>query len=130
VLSVRNLLKLLCLLGALAVVGPAVAIAAGPSAGDQQYVDPLGGSGGSHHNSTTTTGAPTPAPAPAPVASSSGTTPTATTASATGVTPTATVGTSSNTLPFTGLNVGLAAGVGALLLVAGVGIRQVARRRA
>src|SRR5438309_421603 len=42
VLRVRNLLLLLCLLGAVSVTGPAAAIPTGPSAGDQQYVDPLG----------------------------------------------------------------------------------------
>ncbi len=120
----RNLMTALCLFGALAILVPAAALATGPSAGDQQYVDPLGGS---HHGSTTTTTAPT---TTTPAATPSSSTPTATTSSASTTTATGSSGsTGSKTLPFTGMNVWLAAGIGVFMLALGAGLRRSTRRR-
>ncbi len=119
----RNLMTVLCLFGALAILAPAAALATGPSAGDQQYVDPLGGS---HHGSTTTTTAPSTTPAPAATTSSS--TPTASTTSAS-TTTTAASSTGSKTLAFTGLNIWQAAGIGVFMLALGAGLRRGSRRR-
>jgi hypothetical protein len=124
---------LACLLiGALALLsaGPALAQGGGTttSAGDQQYIDPLA-------TTTATTPAPTtPAPstsAPStttPAASSSSApTPTATTTSQAPTTST-TPGASGNTLPYTGLNLGLVIAVGLGLIGGGFLLLRLARR--
>jgi hypothetical protein len=118
---------LLGAIGALALAVPAVSLAGGgSSAGDQQYVDPLSGS--SHHSTTTTASPAT--PTPAPVASASSSTPTATATAATSTTAATGSSSASKQLPFTGMNVWLAAGIGLLMLGAGVGIRRAVRQRA
>ncbi len=130
---------LVCLLGAFATLGPAAALASGPSAGDQQYVDPLGGS--HHHNGGGSGGSGSSNPT---TSTPSSTTPTGTTASGTGTTAatgtttgtgttantSATTTSSKKTLPFTGLNVGLAVAIGMLMLAGGAGMRRSLRRRA
>jgi cytoskeletal protein RodZ len=145
-LSWLKLLILLTIIGAVAFLAQGAAIASGPSAGDQQYIDPLGGSNsssGSHHashsshsssSSSTSSQAPTPAPpttttptvtAPSatatPSASTASTTPTATTASS----PTA--GDPSKTLPFTGFDASLGAAIGLSMLASGLYLRRVSR---
>lgn len=113
------------------------ALANGPSAGDNQYTDPLAGQTTSHTTSTTHTTPPpaqttsTPAatspPATTPATSAPSPAPTA----ATGATGTTAVGAATGkadpkTLPLTGFDATLGAGVGFLLLGAGL----LARRRA
>jgi LPXTG-motif cell wall-anchored protein len=146
---------LICLsvLLALALLAPASALAGG-SAGDQQYIDPLGGqnpNSGSHHSSGSG-GSTTPATAPAPSTPSSTSTPTTSssstgqtgtsTSSSTGTTaavsgtssPTATsssataVDPAGKTLPRTGFDAWAGALVGLGLLGIGLVVRRVARR--
>jgi uncharacterized surface anchored protein len=120
---------LFCLaVGVLALSAPGIALAQGgttTSAGDQQYVDPL---------ATTTTSATTPThptsttTATAPSASSSPTaTPTTTTASP-ALTTSSTPAASANTLPFTGLNLGVLVAVGLGLIGGGALLLRFARR--
>jgi hypothetical protein len=125
----RALVACLTVLGALALLAPATAFAGGPSAGDQQYIDPLAGSGhhgssGSHNTST--------APAPAPASStSSGATSSSSTVSAGATTPatsTATRHDPSKELPFTGFNALQGALVGAVMLAVGTLLGLAARR--
>jgi hypothetical protein len=128
----RHILSSLAVLGVIALGVPAVALAS--SAGDQQYIDPLAGSGSSTSTPATTHAS---APATAPVSSTAATpagSPSATTASASATTtaPSSSTGTptaasSSGTLPYTGLNVGLGAALGAGLLGAGCAVRRLAR---
>jgi hypothetical protein len=129
----RTLLALLIVLGLLAALGPALALANGGSAGDNQYVDPLagvhthgGGSSGSSSGSSagsssgssgTTSG--TPASGSAVAATSSATTPTATSA-ATSTDPSG----KAKTLPFSGFADWQAAGLGAVLLAGGLVLRR------
>jgi cytoskeletal protein RodZ len=121
----RTLLALLLVLGLLSVLGPAAALAAGGSAGDNQYVDPLAGghsnSGSSAGSSATSSGtaSSTPSSGSAAAASSTATTPTGTTASTTGD-PKA----NAKTLPFTGFSDWQAAGLGAVLLAGGLVLRR------
>jgi LPXTG-motif cell wall-anchored protein len=123
-----------CLLVLLAatVLGPAAALAAsGPSAGDNQYTDPL-------KSTTTTASKPaksasttTPAATPPP-STSSGTINTAPpVATATTTAPTATIATTASsatstsaTLPRTGYDSWLAAALGAGLVAAGLSVRR------
>lgn len=119
----RALVACLIALCACAFVAPSAAIAGGPSAGDQQYIDPLAGAGhhgssGSHNTSTTPAAA-----APAPASSSS----TGATSSSSDVSTSATTTASSTAtrhdpskgLPNTGFNALQAALVGAVLLAVG-----------
>ena len=128
----RALVACLTVLGALALLAPATAFAGGPSAGDQQYIDPLAGSG--HHGSSSshhTSSNPT-APAPAPASStSSGATSSSSTVSAGATTPassTATRHDPSKQLPFTGFNALQGALVGAVMLAVGTLLGLAARR--
>jgi len=135
----------LALIGICALAGPAVALASGPgsSAGDQQYVDPLAGVNGNsatHPTSTPPTSAPSSASsssgspssggAPSDTGVSSSVTPAnpdPATVTATATATTATT-TSAPTLPRTGFDVGVAAGLGLVLVGGGLGLRrQVAR---
>jgi hypothetical protein len=125
----RTLLALLIAFGLLASVGPAVALAAGGSAGDNQYVDPLAGvhphgGGSSSSSSGSSSGSSAPASSgsassPAVAATSTATTPTATSA-ATSTDPSG----KSKTLPFTGFGDWQAAGLGAVLLAGGLALRR------
>jgi cobalamin biosynthesis Mg chelatase CobN len=104
------------------IAGPAAAIAVagnGPSAGDNQYTDPLSTSTTTHATapppaSTTPATAPTPAAAPT-------TAPTATLASST---TSSTSGSSSKTLPMTGYDGWVGALLGAGLLGTGFAVRR------
>jgi LPXTG-motif cell wall-anchored protein len=125
------------LLGALALAVPAVTLAAGGggSAGDQQYTDPFGGTSTPTSKPKTTATTPpqtTPTPAPAPTTSA---TPVASTQTATTqtssdpTTPTATIASSTTgTLPRTGYDSWLAAGLGFVLVGGGLALRVRARR--
>jgi cytoskeletal protein RodZ len=145
----RKLALALSILGAVAMLAAPVALASGPSAGDQQYVDPLGGShsssGSSHHTSssshTTSTPAATTPVATTPVATTpTATTPATVTPTTTTTSPTATTASSgttaassgsdpAKTLPFTGFNAWLAVAVGVGLLGLGATLRRVSRGR-
>jgi hypothetical protein len=104
-------------------LAPGVALATGPSAGDNQYTDPLKSITTAHTTpAPTTTSAPPQTTAPPPVAPTS--TPITPPASATASTaPTATTSDPSASLPRTGYNGWLAALLGAGLVAAGAGIR-------
>jgi hypothetical protein len=121
----RTLLALLLVLGLLTALVPAVALANGGSAGDNQYVDPLAGapthSGGSSGSSSGSSGTTSSGPAntPAVAATSTATTPTATSA-ATSTDPSG----KAKTLPFTGFGDWQAAGLGAVLLAGGLALRR------
>lgn len=130
----RALFACLVVLGALALLAPASALAGGPpSAGNSQYIDPLTGSGqssSSHSNSSHASTSPATTPS-TPSSSSSGST--STTPSTTSTTPSTTGSTastgkskdpSSKTLPHTGFNVPLAVLAGVLLLASGAALRR------
>jgi LPXTG-motif cell wall-anchored protein len=126
------------LLGALALAVPAVTIAdgGGGSAGDQQYTDPFGGTSTptpSKPKTTATTPPQTTSTAAAPPTTSA--TPVASTQTATTqtssdpTTPTATIASSTTgTLPRTGYDSWLAAGLGFVLVGGGLALRFRARR--
>ena len=135
-----SLLACLLLLGLTALtIGPAAFGKGKPSAGDNQYVDPLsstttGPAVGAPRadrkkakSSTTTsttapaTTTPTSSLSPTPPASiSNSSTTTSSTTSATKAT--------SGTLPFTGLNVGACIALGCMLLLGGLALRRVTAR--
>ncbi|MEA2158070.1 MAG: hypothetical protein QOD66_450 [Solirubrobacteraceae bacterium] len=106
-----------------------VALATGPSAGDQQYTDPLAGSNSQSNGASTT-----------PSSSSSGssqTAPATATASSTSSSPTASASstatpssssTASGALPRTGFNAWLGAAFGVVLLGAGLAVRRQVHR--
>ena len=120
---------LCCLLFAVvSLAQPAVSVADGGgnnnSAGDNQYVDPLAG--------TAPKPKPAPRPATTPKPTSSGSTsstPPVTTTTAAPAAGTASHSTarSGRNLPYTGMPAGLVAGLGAVLLAAGVALRRTAR---
>jgi hypothetical protein len=136
------MLSLLVLAGALTMLAPAGALAT--SAGDQQYVDPLGPAGGgsgssSHHSSSSgssSSGSSSSGSSSAASAGSSSGTAVASTSTTTSSSPTATAAgtgsTSTNssaaTLPFTGFAGWLSGSLGVLLLAAGLALRRVTRR--
>jgi hypothetical protein len=128
----RALVACLTVLGALALLAAPPAYAGGPSAGDQQYIDPLAGSGhhgssGSHHTSTTP---PTSAPAPASSTSSGATSSSSTvsTSATTTASSTATRHDPGKTLPFTGFNALQGALLGTVLVAVGKLLGLAARR--
>jgi uncharacterized surface anchored protein len=123
----RPLLALLVVLGLLATVVPAAALANGGLAGDNQYVDPLAGvhshGGKSGSSSPATSAATTSTPAPSTSAASTATTPTATsaaTSSATSTDPSS----KTKSLPFTGFQDWQAAGLGLVLVGGGLMLRR------
>jgi LPXTG-motif cell wall-anchored protein len=139
----RAIVSLLLVLVALAVLGPAAAIAGGPSAGDQQYTDPLAGtntngngssgspsgssgssSSGSSSSSSSGSASSGSQSSGTPVASSSSSSSTGTAATA-GSTSTS----SSGSLPMTGFDAALGAVVGIGLLGAGVVVRRRVQRQ-
>jgi hypothetical protein len=146
--SWRKALILLALLSAVALLGPTSALASGSSAGDQQYVDPLGGSTGTHHShsTTSTSGSTSPPPVatPTPTATpptatvtpatvtTTSTTPTATTSGSTSTAPTRSSNAKSagdpQTLPMTGFDAWLVAAIGLGLTASGMSLRRAARR--
>jgi hypothetical protein len=119
----RALVACLIVLGAVTLLAPGTALAGGPSAGDQQYIDPLAGS--SHHHSGSSSTAPTTSPAQTssstPSASSSSTSSNSTKGS--------TTHDPVKGLPMTGFDALLVAFAGACLLASGVLLRRVARGR-
>lgn len=119
----RPLIAVLIVLGLLATVVPAAALANGGSAGDNQYVDPLAGvhshSGKSSSSSPATSAATTSTPATSTSAASTATTPTATSA-ATSTDPSS----KTKTLPFTGFQDWQAAGLGLVLVASGLILRR------
>jgi hypothetical protein len=116
---------LLLALVAAVIAGPAAAIAVagnGPSAGDNQYTDPLSTSTTKHSTPPPPPASTTPATAPAPATATAPTTaPTATLASST---TSATSGSSSKTLPMTGYDGLAGALLGAGLLGTGFAVRR------
>ncbi len=123
----------LLLVFAFGLLAPVAALASGPSAGDQQYVDPLGGgsgnsgsgggggggqSSGSSGSSSSSSGAST----SGTVGSSSSSS--ATLSASSGTTATTSTGTSSGTLPYTGLDVPIAIAVGVGLIASGFFLRR------
>jgi hypothetical protein len=100
---------------ALAPAAPAQATGTTTSAGDQQYIDPLA--------PTTTGSAPPPSPAQGPPA------PSAAPASTPAVPATGSARPSSRTLPYTGFNLWLVVGAGAGLIILGLALRGLARRK-
>jgi cytoskeletal protein RodZ len=124
----RFTLTWLVVLGVLALFGASSALAAGPSAGDQQYVDPLTGSTTpSSHSNTPSSSSST--ASPTPTASSSSATSSSTASTATGTASTGSTATSAATLPRTGYDGWLAAAIGAGLVGAGLAIRRQAFSR-
>jgi LPXTG-motif cell wall-anchored protein len=117
----RHILSCLAILASLTLLMPAAAVASGPgsSAGDQQYVDPFGGS-------TTPTSHPSPTPAPT-IAQPTAVSTTTTTVVASATAPAASSD-PSPTLPRTGLDVSLTVAVGLGLLAGGLALRRTARR--
>jgi LPXTG-motif cell wall-anchored protein len=117
----RHVLTCALVLALLVLAIPVAAIAAGGgSAGDQQYVDPLAHTPTVHPAPTSTSG---PASSAAPID-----TPAATPASTVTLTSNDGLAKTSAQLPYTGYNVSLAAGLGFVLLLGGVGLRRRARR--
>jgi cytoskeletal protein RodZ len=135
--SWQRLLFALTVLCAVALLGPVAALANGPSAGDQQYIDPLSGthhhskSNSSSSSSTSSSSTPTSTGSTQPTAPATPTTtttapaPAATSASSTPAAPSRSHDPSGKTLPFTGFDVWLAAGLGLGLLASGVYLRRV-----
>jgi hypothetical protein len=135
----RHVVSCFVALVALVLLAPVAALA--DSAGDQQYVDPLGGSTtpGTHKSSHPSSPSPSPTPssqsssAPTSPATSSASTATATTVAASSSTPAASSDpsgqSSTATLPFTGLDLWPSVAIGIGLLGSGVALRLVLRRR-
>jgi LPXTG-motif cell wall-anchored protein len=123
-------------------IAPTAALATGPSAGDNQYTDPLAGQSGhttstTHHTTpppkTTTSPATTQPPtapttspaAPAPTTTTSGTSAaTSTPAGTSSTVATTTAKADPKTLPLTGYDTALGAALGALMLGAGLVVRR------
>jgi hypothetical protein len=145
--SWREILTILVLIASLSVLAPAVSLASGGgnSAGDQQYIDPLGG--GSTQSGSTTTHSSSPSTTPTPSSSSAPSTSPApaTSPSTAGASTTSTAGASTTstttqssavadpasaaTLPRTGLDVWLVGAVGIALVASGLAVRRVLARR-
>ena len=109
------------------------ALATGPSAGDQQYTDPLGGSNGQSNGSSTTPSSSNSTAPATPAAPSTSSAPTAVAASSTSATTTSPSSTASGTaasdaLPRTGFNAWLGAAFGVALLGAGLAVRRQVHR--
>lgn len=128
VFRTRSLLALLIALGLVAAFAPAIALAGGSSAGDNQYVDPLSGlhshsgrGGGSSSSGSSGTAS---APASAATSTAAGTSPTATSAAKTSTDPKG-----KRRLPFTGFQDWQAASLGGMLLIGGLGLRRRTRNR-
>jgi hypothetical protein len=129
----KALVACLIVLGALALTVPSTALAGGPSAGDQQYIDPLAGSGhhGSSHSHGSGNSSTAPATSPAPTTSATPSVSSSSTSSSTvSASTTATRSTAhdpSKGLPMTGFDALLAAFVGVFLVASGVLLHRAAR---
>ena len=127
---VRRLLRILSrggllVLLALPLAGTALASGTGTSAGDQQYVDPLTTTA----PASTTPASTTPAASTAPATASSSGASTSSAGSTTTTTPTtSSAQATSDTLPYTGLNVEACVAVGIGLLGAGLVLRRIVAR--
>jgi LPXTG-motif cell wall-anchored protein len=124
----------LLILAVLDLTGSAGALAAGPSAGDQQYIDPLSGSTtpSSHHSSPAASNS-TPSGSSSASSTQGSTSPqaSAVVSASTSATTTAAATTSQSsaaTLPRTGFDAWLAAGLGLALLGTGGMLRRHQRR--
>jgi cytoskeletal protein RodZ len=139
----RKLLVLLIVTATAALLAPAAVLAKGPSAGDQQYTDPLAGSGHTTTQSQPTptststppsTGTSAPASSPVPTAttsstpSSSSSATSSTSGTTTGSTSSASGSTSGTPMPVTGYDLPLAILAGAGLLASGVCLRRATRK--
>jgi cytoskeletal protein RodZ len=124
----RPLIAVLIVLGLLATVVPAAALANGGSAGDNQYVDPLAGvhshSGKSSSSSPATSVATTSTPATSTSAASTATTPTATSAATSTAATSTDPSSKTKSLPFTGFQDWQAAGLGLVLVASGLILRR------
>jgi hypothetical protein len=119
---------IVCLTAAAALAAPTAALAGSPSAGDQQYTDPLASK---HHSQTQTSTTPAPpASAPTPVTAPSSAAPASsaspTTASTTPTT-TAAHDPGGKSLPMTGYDVVLGVLAGGCLLGLGAYLHRIAR---
>jgi LPXTG-motif cell wall-anchored protein len=100
-------------------IAPGAALAQSGGAGDDQYVDPIGGNSQQQKhgsNSAGSSGSNGPALSNAPTLSAQ--------ASTTTTTPAAPAASSAQTLPRTGADAGVVAAIGAVLLLAGVALRR------
>jgi hypothetical protein len=121
---IAALLALLCVLA----VGPTVALASGPSAGDQQYTDPFSSTTPSKSKATTTTSTSTPMPTTTSTIQS--TSPSTSPPSSDPSTTTTTTSSSKRkALPYTGMDSLLVGILGGGLLVTGLGLRRRAQTR-
>jgi LPXTG-motif cell wall-anchored protein len=118
----------LIVLGLLATVVPAAALANGGSAGDNQYVDPLAGvhphSGTSSSSSAASSAATTSTPAASTSPASTATTPTATTPTATSAATSTDPSSKTKSLPLTGFQDWQALGLGLVLVAGGLILRR------
>ncbi len=121
------MLAALIVLGLLATFAPAIALAGGSSAGDNQYVDPLAGLHSHSGRGSGSSGSGSSGSAGAPATAATATTPTSPTA--TSAATTSTNSKHKGTLPFTGFEDWQAAGFGAVLLLGGLGLRRRTRTR-
>jgi hypothetical protein len=121
---VRRLI--VCLTAAAALAAPTAALAGSPSAGDQQYTDPLAPK---HHSQTQTSTTPAPqAPAPTPVTVPSSAAPASSASpTTTSTTTTAAHDPGGKSLPRTGYDVLLGVLVGGSLLALGAYLHRLAR---
>jgi len=118
--TVRRLI--VCLTAAAALTAPTAALAGSPSAGDQQYTDPLAPK---HHSQTQTSTTPaTPAPVTVPSAAAPASSASPTTTS---TTTTAAHDPGGKSLPMTGYDVVLGLLVGGCLLGLGAYLHRIAR---
>src|SRR4030081_1324903 len=127
----RPIRYLLIILAALMLLSPA-AVAAGPSAGDQPYTDPLAGSNGS--NSSSNGSASNGSSSSTPASSGSSSSAASSASSSTSATPAAltppatTAQATGSTLPRTGFNAWVGAAFGVALLGAGLAVRRQVHR--
>jgi hypothetical protein len=118
---VRARRRIAAVLAVLAVgIAPGAALAQSGGAGDDQYVDPIGGNSQQHKSGSNSSGGggsngPTLSSTPTLSAQAS---PTTTTSAA------QPVASAAQTLPRTGVDVGVVAAIGAVLLLAGVALRR------
>jgi LPXTG-motif cell wall-anchored protein len=109
--------RIAAVLAVLAVgIAPGAALAQSGGAGDDQYVDPIGGNGQQQNSGSNSSGSGSNGPALS-------NTPALTAQASPSTTSTAPAATSSQ-LPRTGVDVGVVAAIGGVLLLAGVALRR------